>query len=50
MGKPIIPLLNDAGNDLSNEMLLQVGLVLEMLTACQYICNCCGRSYDLCKY
>lgn len=50
MGKPIIPLLNEDGTDLSIDMYLQVGLVLEMLTACQYICNCCGRSYDMAKY
>lgn len=39
-------LLNDTNTDLSNEMIVQLAIVLEMVLGAEIICYRCARSFD----
>lgn len=45
-----IPVLNSNKDDLSYEFYVQVGMIMEMLQACQIICEKCSRTLDNFKY
>lgn len=44
------PLLNEKKTDLSNEMLLQVALILEMQNVCEMMCYAMAREFDRSGY